>query len=550
MEKPKKQTVGQYFSTRNLEWSLWWTVLIPISVMLPWALGYRAGFADVLGWLTLFALLLDPAYSPRCHRIGRIMAAAILLIACLYLPVGVLYGPPNAYTYGSLMETDRVEAENFLSFIPKKIIVYQLLAVVASVLTLKVIHLIFKEITPPIPQFYARAKRLAVLIVLIVLFAYFVVSRLLVFADKENLLAAEDIPFPVPSMLIGYDSITAVSKYHRERAALQRVADQPAHWQLGRVAPPYQNYVLVIGESARLDYHHAFGFALENTPFLSTTDGVLIDGFTAVGTYTLSALLPILVLNGSNGDDNSWVKTANYNIISLAKTAGFETYWLSNQGFLGRYANRMSTIALSADYQYFTQRADFQSSEGYHDTALLPPLQRILNTPGSRPKLIVLHLLGSHMDFCKRLKNGVQFQYIDRMTSCYVSSIRETDQLLHDSVQLLRAADKPWSLIYFADHGLAYKDPPRDMTLVYVGEGTKEQLRVPFAKISSDDRGRTMIRADRDAARFMEAFSLWTGIETAEIAVHGGEDDFYGSRSDISAQKRLESYRSEKDKGR
>ena len=41
----------------------------------------------------------------------------------------------------------------------------------------------------------------------------------------------------------------------------------------------YDDYVIVLGESARKDYHHAYGYPIENTPFMSNAKGTLIDGF-------------------------------------------------------------------------------------------------------------------------------------------------------------------------------------------------------------------------------------------------------------------------------
>lgn len=43
----------------------------------------------------------------------------------------------------------------------------------------------------------------------------------------------------------------------------------------------------------------------------------------------------------------------NNNIISLAKAMKYQTYWLSNQGIVGKHDSKISAIGKSADYSHF-----------------------------------------------------------------------------------------------------------------------------------------------------------------------------------------------------
>ena len=47
-----------------------------------------------------------------------------------------------------------------------------------------------------------------------------------------------------------------------------------------------------------------------------------------------------------------------------------------------------------------------------------------------------MHLIGSHPHFCKRLQFDVQFDLNNKNVSCYVSSIKETDDLLKSTVEI------------------------------------------------------------------------------------------------------------------
>ena len=52
----------------------------------------------------------------------------------------------------------------------------------------------------------------------------------------------------------------------------------------------YQDYVIILGESARKDYLHAYGYPVNDTPFMSSANGTLIDGMTSAGTNTVASL--------------------------------------------------------------------------------------------------------------------------------------------------------------------------------------------------------------------------------------------------------------------
>ncbi|MCV5744634.1 hypothetical protein OFN42_30970, partial [Escherichia coli] len=52
----------------------------------------------------------------------------------------------------------------------------------------------------------------------------------------------------------------------------------------------YDYYVLVIGESARRDYFHAYGYPVKNTEFIDSTKGIIVTGLDSAGVYTIGSL--------------------------------------------------------------------------------------------------------------------------------------------------------------------------------------------------------------------------------------------------------------------
>ena len=103
----------------------------------------------------------------------------------------------------------------------------------------------------------------------------------------------------------------------KELAAIKTV---PTAWRVTAAHPKYRNYVLVVGESNRRDYMHAYGYPVENTPFMESR-GRLLEGMTSVADYTIPSLQKALTKTRVG-------EPVNYamSVVDLAKVAGFATY--------------------------------------------------------------------------------------------------------------------------------------------------------------------------------------------------------------------------------
>ena len=67
-------------------------------------------------------------------------------------------------------------------------------------------------------------------------------------------------------------------------------------WQKSERTGVPTDYVLIIGESARKDYFHSYGYPVENTPFLDNNFTVKVDGMKSGGTYTIGSLTNMLTV--------------------------------------------------------------------------------------------------------------------------------------------------------------------------------------------------------------------------------------------------------------
>ena len=95
------------------------------------------------------------------------------------------------------------------------------------------------------------------------------------------------------------------------------------------------------------------------------------------------------------------LKCGHLVMISIFKSAGLKTIWLSNQGFIGEHDTPISSIGYRSDEHRFPVAGEYHKN-GLSDFFLLERFQSILSTEREQPMLIVLHTIGSHPDACKK----------------------------------------------------------------------------------------------------------------------------------------------------
>ena len=142
---------------------------------------------------------------------------------------------------------------------------------------------------------------------------------------------------------------------------------------------------------------------------------------------------------------------------------------------------------------------------------------QVLATDRSQPQLIVLHLMGSHPQACDRTQGKYETFVQSKETSCYLYSIKQTDDLLKKIYDQLRNSGESFSMVYFSDHGLAFKERGKEVQYLAHDDKFQQNFQVPFMVLSSDDKAHRKIKARRSANDFLSFFSQWTGISAKEI---------------------------------
>lgn len=460
--------------------ALYYAAALVLSFLFIRAFGYHAKANNVLSICGLLLLLLGGGMGAL-----RMLAFALLLAAALYMPFGMVYGKPDFLIIASLLQSNRSESIEFIGQMPMANFLLALTFAAAAwvfVFRLK-------------QQGRQKQRRLAG--VLIAMLSLAACARSMASAEGQKEILALDLPRSVAQ---------AMQQYHKEQQGF--LAVQAANqWQVRHVGSRYRNYVIVVGESVRRDHMSLYGYPQKTTPFADQANGVFIDGYVAPAPNTFVSV-PRTLAEASDTE-----VAYGRNVVALARQAGFRTYWLSNQGYVGEYDSPSSRLAASADVVHFTKLGSSLSTN-IDDRVLLAPLAAGLRDGQRGPRLFVLHLMGSHPAFCDRVQGEQrEFTASSAAMRCYLGSIRHTDRLLADAYQALRAAGQPFSMIYLSDHGLRHKDRgTADASLVH-DERYRQNYAVPFFILSSDATAHTTLRKEMSGVNFVRGAAQWMGIQ-------------------------------------
>lgn len=243
-------------------------------------------------------------------------------------------------------------------------------------------------------------------------------------------------------------------------------------------------YVLVIGESASRSHLGIYDYERSTTPFLSSIQSELniYKDVISNSAYTIGSLRKVLTYNHFEEEKEA-------SLVQLMNQAGFTTFWISNQRPVGPYESLVTKISKASDHIHYTNTAIAGSVTPY-DEVLLPYFQKALNWP-SKKKFIVLHLLGSHLQYKDRYPEEFKIFY-DKTSNMksnsneaiqkrneYDNSIAYTDYILQQSLNLLQGKEGEKHLLYFSDHGEEVYQT-RDFSGHYEENPSPPMFEVPF----------------------------------------------------------------------
>ncbi len=231
-------------------------------------------------------------------------------------------------------------------------------------------------------------------------------------------------------------------------------------------------YVVVIGESLNKNQMQLYGYLRETTPDLNglLANNKLIKFDNTYSNHTRT--MPVLSLSLTEANQlNGREYFSSLSIVDIAKAAGFETHWVTNQVLYGIWDNLVSIIAHSTDHLVTLNKnigTSLQTQRYDEDTISF--VREILDAKKTKKnKLIFVHLMGSHWNYCSRFsKNFSKFngplikghfgnlaekKDFAEWINCYDNSVFYNDHVVASLLKLLLAREGLSGFVYFSDHG-------------------------------------------------------------------------------------------------
>ncbi|HCM9555619.1 TPA: phosphoethanolamine transferase [Enterobacter kobei] len=477
--------------TRSRALSPWTAFYFLQSLLINFALGYPFSLLYAVAFTCILHVLWRAA-----PRVQKTLIGICSLVAALYFPFGQAYGSPNFNTLLALHSTNMEESTEILTIFP-----WYSYVVGLFIFALGIIALRRQSV-----EKNSWGKIEILCLVFSIAVAFVAPIQNIPWDGKLRLI---NVGYPVFRFV--KDVVVNNREVLDEQARMAELSNKKDTWNVLAVKPKYHTYVVVIGESARRDAMGAFGGHWNNTPFASSVNGTLFTDYVAASGSTQKSLGLTLnrVVEGKPQYQD--------NFVTLANRAGFQTWWFSNQGQIGEYDTAIASIAKRADEVQFLKSGDFEADKNTKDEALLKMTAQVFATPRTQPQLIVLHLMGSHPQACDRTDGKYADFVQSKETSCYLYTMTQTDDLLSKLYDQLRNTGDSFSVVYFSDHGLAFKERGKEVQYLAHDDKFQQNFQVPFMVLSSDDKTHRVIKARRSANDFLQFFSQWTGIKAEEI---------------------------------
>lgn len=257
--------------------------------------------------------------------------------------------------------------------------------------------------------------------------------------------------------------LDAYQEYYRNVVEFRKYADLRKNFSIISATKKEvgETYVIVIGESASRDHFSSYGYFRKTTPWLDSLVGkqnwIFQQKAYASFTHTIPSLMK--ALTQSNQYNEVSILQAP-SLIEVFNAAGFKTYWVSEQG------QASGDTVLNALAAGATKTKYVQPITGL-DAALDSTIASV--DPKSN-NLIVIHLLGSHADYRKRVPNGYlqpfsssysqlgeitkDKSFLETILNPYDTSIHYSDGVIKKIYEKIVAQVPDLAIfVYFSDHG-------------------------------------------------------------------------------------------------
>ncbi len=449
------------------------TGLISFGATLRWF-----PLSDMLRSLLLDTLLTLPVmFLPGVLGVGFLILSFVPFLAVTLANVVhiLLYRAPiSTFAIQSIFETTSNEAREFVTdffSIPNALILAAVF-VIPFFLLVKAVRARHSLSLSPVH---------VLLLILCIPIAYSAVRK------GPRLLASHGV-YQFCTTLCRYaDEIRAVDAVRTERQSLSLA---PVAFLDGDPAMP-RTYVFIVGESANRNHFSLYGYKRNTTPRLEAMrdELVIFDDVISPDTHTIPSLRKVLLFPELRQGDSI---LSSPSVLTLLNSAGFTTYWISNQAVNVEGATGVRLFAEDAKHVSFLNMARDEGRSVSYDAVVLPELEKVLGNAVER-KAVFIHLMGSHLTYALRYppEFGVFSSTDDiptkpwrpesakRYVNTYDNSILYTDLIVSGIINAVKRKGGNAFVVYFSDHGQEVYDT-RPVRGQIANDPSKHMLDIPF----------------------------------------------------------------------
>jgi len=447
-----------------------------------------AGFRDALFLSSLWlapVLLLPRLTRPLAALIG-LMLWASSLVGLSYF--GIYRQEFSQSVIFVMFESNSAEAGEYFSqyfsvWLCLGLLLYSVIAV-----------LLWRRIRPVTLPLYSRLPVVAILLTATLGYPFYkqMVSQQRSFADAQEKVEqrmAAAVPW---QLVVGY------RQYRQQLDNMQALLEQNA------ALPPLQDLkdtsgdaprtlVLVLGESTTREHMHLYGYNRDTTPNLDALAArdkglTVFRNVVSPRPYTIEVMQQILTFGDQQHPDRFLTDPS---LINLMKQAGYKTFWITNQQTMTKRNTMLTTFSQQTDVPVYLNNQRNQNASQY-DSVVLEPFEKALQDPASK-KLIIVHLLGTHMDYRYRYPAG--FEHFKDNTGApaalspdqvrtynfYDNAVRYNDFVVSDLIKRYSASTPNGFLLYLSDHGEdVYSSGNHDRLGRNEADPTRPMYTIPF----------------------------------------------------------------------
>ena len=314
----------------------------------------------------------------------------------------------------------------------------------------------------------------------IILLALLLISTVFV---AENALRGRFIRKGVPQVMKVWFSFSEQYQFYKETEVDTQVRLVEAEKQLE--SP--KTCVLIIGESLNRKHMSLYGYQRKTSPKLEARNDLLVYN-NVVSPYSNTINCVLSMLSESNLDNHLNMEQS-VDLFDIFSSAGYSTYWLSNQSPYGIWENKITSKAKKAEHVQFMNLSSNSSMEATltasHDEKLLQPLEKILALEQKKEyKFIVIHLMGSHSSYKKRYPREFDkfsgSETKEQTIAEYDNSVLYNDFVVDSILNILSLHGQSAVALYLSDHGENVYDNGHTLGHTYAEYLPKANVEIPF----------------------------------------------------------------------